>query len=67
MGLDCDSAFAFQVHAVQDLIAKVSVRNAVRKLKHAIRQGGFAMVDVRNNAEIANKGDIFHGVAFMAF
>ena len=57
-GLDGDAALLFQLHVVQHLVRHGALVDAVGQLQHAVRQGGFAVVNVGNNAEIS---DIFAG------
>ena len=54
LALDCDSTFALNVHAVQILSTHVAVANNSSELKHAVSQGGLTVVNVRNDAEIAD-------------
>ena len=54
LALDRDSSFAFDVHAVEVLIAHLARLNDAGELQHAVREGGLAVVDVRNDAEIAD-------------
>ncbi len=53
-GLDGHAALPFQVHAVQNLLRHLSRRNRASVLQEAVRQGGFAMIYVSDNAEIPN-------------
>ena len=52
--LDGDSALALDVHAIEVLGAHRPVIHNARDLKHAVGKGRFAVVDVRNDAEISN-------------
>ena len=54
LGLDGDAALALQVHLVQILIAGFAVADQARVFEDTIGQGGFAVVDVGDNAEIAD-------------
>ena len=47
-GLDGDAAFPLDVHVVEDLV------HALGQLEDAVGQGGFAVVDVRDDAEVAD-------------
>jgi hypothetical protein len=55
LALDRDAAFALDVHAVEVLGAHVAVAHHTRDLQHTVGQGGFSVVDVRDDAEIANE------------
>ena len=57
-GLDRNAALLLNVHIVQHLICHGALVNAVGQLQHTVGQGGFAVVDVCNNAEVA---DVFAG------
>ena len=54
LALDCDSTLALDVHAVQVLGSHVAVANNSCELQHAVRQGGLSVVNMRNDAEIAD-------------
>ncbi len=51
--LDCDAALAFQVHSVENLLLHVPRRDCARHLQHPVSQGGFPVVNVRNDTEVA--------------
>jgi hypothetical protein len=53
LGLNCDSAFAFDIHAVQILRAHIALLNDFCDSKHAIGQCGFTVIDMGDDAEIA--------------
>ena len=52
--LNGDAALALDIHVVQVLIAHVALLHHAGELQDAVRQGGFAVVNVRNNAEVAD-------------
>jgi hypothetical protein len=52
LALDGDAAFALDVHPVQVLRAHVAVLDHAGELEHAVGQGGLAVVDVRDDAEV---------------
>ena len=56
LGLDGDAALALDVHAVQVLGAHVAGLDDAGGLEHAVGQGGLAVVDVRDDAEVAQPG-----------
>ena len=59
VALDRDAALALDVHRVQDLVAKVAFVHAAAVLDQAVGQGGLAVVDVGDDAEVA---DVLHVV-----
>ena len=56
LGLDGDAALALDVHAVQVLGTHVTGLDDAGGLEHAVGQGGLAVVDVRDDAEVAQPG-----------
>ena len=60
LGLDGDAALAFQVHAVEVLIAHVAIADQAGKLEETIGQGRFAVVDMGDDGEITNMA-LLHG------
>ncbi len=59
--LDGDAAFAFEIHAVEQLIGEVSFGDGPRYLEHPVRQSGLAVVDMRDDAEVADLFQFGHG------
>ena len=57
--LNRDAALFFDVHAVQNLRTHFAVFQAAAELDEAVGEGGFAVVDVGDDGEIA---DIFHKI-----
>ena len=57
VALDGDAALPLQVHVVQGLLLQIPVRDGAGELKQPIGQGALAVVDVGDDAEIA---DAFH-------
>jgi hypothetical protein len=53
MRLDCDPALAFKIHRIEQLILPLSLLNSPRPFKQSIRQRCFAVIDVRDDAEVA--------------
>jgi hypothetical protein len=51
--LNRNAFFTLQIHAIQNLLNHISVRHCTGKLKKSIGEGGFSMIDVRNNTEIS--------------
>ena len=62
LSLDGDTALALNVHVVQVLIAHVAFIDDLGQLQDAIRQGGLAVVDVCNDAEVTDLGGIRKGL-----
>ena len=52
--LDRDAALALDVHAVEHLLFHVAQGHGVRLLDKTIGEGGFPVVDVRDDGEIAD-------------
>src|SRR6266480_8144111 len=57
MRFDRDPAFAFEVHRIEQLVLLVALVNRPRRLEQSIRQSCFAVIDVRDDAEIARQFD----------
>ncbi len=53
-GLDGDAALPLNVHVVEDLILHRPLVHALGQFQNAVGQGGLAVVDVRDDAEIAD-------------
>lgn len=53
-GFDGDAFFALQVHAVQDLLLHFAVGDGAGELQEAVGEGGFAVVYVGDDAEVAD-------------
>ena len=52
--LDRDAAFPLEVHIVKDLLLHLALGQKTGLLDDAVRKRRFSVVDMRNNAEIAN-------------
>ena len=61
MGLDGDAALALQVHGVEHLLHHFALGEGAGDLEQPVGQRGLAVVDVRNDREIADEFAI-HGV-----
>ena len=57
MRLDGDASFTFEIHIVERLFGELSVGYRSGHLQKTIGQGGFAMVDMGDDTEIA---DVLH-------
>ena len=59
VALDGDAPLPFQVHGVQDLVAELAVLHHAGPLDEPVRQRGLAVVDMGDDAEIADVGHIY--------
>jgi hypothetical protein len=55
LAFDCDATLAFNIHTIEILGSHVSAVDYPSDLQHSVGQCGFAVVDVGNDAEIANE------------
>ena len=60
MGFDGDAALALQVHRVQHLLLHFAHGERAGQLQQTVSQGGFAVVNVRDDREISDASG-FHG------
>ena len=58
--LDGDAALALQVHRVEHLLAHLALLERAGRLDQPVGQGGLAVVDVGDDAEVADAG-LGHG------
>ena len=54
-----DPAFPFQIHPVKRLRLHLSFFNGARQFQKPIRQRGFAMVNMGDNTEVADRLVVF--------
>ena len=54
LALDGDAALTLQLHGIQDLFDHLALFVYACLLQQAVRQRGFTVIDVRNDAEIAD-------------
>ena len=59
-GFDGDATLPLQIHVVQQLVFHLPLRHSVALLQQAIRQRGFAMIDVGNDGKITNMRLVEH-------
>ena len=59
-GFDGDAPLPLQIHGVQDLVFHFPLVDGVALLQQAVCQGGFAVVDVGDDGEIADFGKLGH-------
>src|ERR1700730_3833437 len=57
MRFNRNPAFALQVHRIEQLVLSVTLVNRTGCLKQPIRQGGLAVIDVRDDTKIARQSD----------
>ena len=57
-GLDGDAAFPLQLHVVQQLVLHLTQRDGLGFFQDAVGKGRLAVVDMGNDAEIADTADI---------
>ena len=58
IGLDRDAALALDIHRVEQLRLHVALVDGMGELEDAVTDRGLAMVDVRNNREVADVGNV---------
>src|SRR5690606_30984305 len=58
--LDGDPALPLEIHRVEQLLPHLPLLDRARRLDQPIREGGLAVVDMRDDAEIADAG-LRHG------
>ena len=58
--LDGDAAFPLQVHAVEDLVAKVALADGPGFEEELVGQGALAVVDVGDDGEVADQLRVGH-------
>jgi len=49
-----DAALAFEVHSVEDLGMHLALGEGAGELEEAVRERGFAVIDVRDDREVAD-------------
>ncbi len=54
MALDGDAALALDIHGVEQLSLHVALGHGARELEDAVGQRGLAVVDVRDDGEVAD-------------
>jgi hypothetical protein len=59
--LDGDAALALQVHAVEELFLHVARGHGAGELENTVRERALAVVDVRDDAEVADVAEVAHG------
>jgi hypothetical protein len=54
LALNRDTALAFNVHVVENLVLEISVIYDMRLLDKTIRKRGLAVINVRNNTKVSD-------------
>ncbi len=55
---DGDAALALEVHGVEHLLHHLALRKGAGDFKEAVRKGRFAVVDVRDDREVADESGV---------
>ena len=58
--LDGNAALALDIHRVEHLLLHLTLAEAARLLDQAVGEGGFTVVDMRNDGEVADFGKLCH-------
>ena len=61
VGLDGDAAFPLDIHGVEQLFLHVALGHGAGQLDQPVGKGRFAMVDMGDDGEIADAGEVGHG------
>ena len=61
LGLDGDAPFPLDIHAVEHLLLHLTLRETAAGLDQPIGKGGLAVVNMRDDGEITNMGELCHG------
>ena len=59
-GLDRDSVLALQLHRVDHLVTHLAQGHGPRRFEQPIGEGRLAMIDMRDDAEVADAGELGH-------
>ena len=62
--LDRDSALALELHAVEHLLAHLALGQSAAGLDQPVGERGLAVVDVGDDGEVADPGEVGHGPAY---
>jgi hypothetical protein len=55
VGFDGDAALAFEVHGIEDLFHHFALGECPGDFEQAVRECGFAVIDMRNDGEITDE------------
>ncbi len=67
LGLDGDAPLALDIHGIEHLLFHLAIGQPARDLDQAVGQGGFAMVDMRDDGKVSDLSKFGHGVFLMAY
>ncbi len=62
--LDGDAALAFDIHAVEHLLAHVAQRHGAGRLDQPVGEGGFPMIDMGHDGEVTDLVELVGGHAW---
>ena len=65
VGLDGDAALTLDIHGVQQLLFHVPVLDGASGLDEAVSERGFPVVDMGDDREIADMGEVCHGWGYV--
>ena len=66
LSLDGDAALLFQVHGIKHLRGHLALAERACKLEQSIGKRRFAMIDMRDDAEVADEAGIHEGAFISA-
>ena len=66
VGFDRNSAFALDIHRVQQLFLHIPIRHRIGGLDQPVSESGFPVVDMGNDREIADFRELCHGKPYGA-
>ena len=59
-----DAPFPFNIHRVQNLVLKIPFGNDVGGFNQTVRQSGFAVINMGDNAEVS---DMLHSTCILSY
>ena len=65
LGLDGNAALALKLHRIEDLFRHLALLEAAATLDQPIGQGRLAVIDMGDDREVSDMGDVGHGDAFV--
>jgi hypothetical protein len=60
VGLDGDAALALDIHGVEQLLLHVALGHRAGQLDQPVGEGGFPVVDMGDDGEVADAGEVGH-------
>ena len=60
LGLDGNASLTLNIHGIKHLLGHLALAEATTELDKAVCEGGFAVVDVGDDGEIADMADVGH-------